>query len=295
MSLQTINIGRFHTGGRVGCHPTILIGTLFVENIGLLDTPATYRFEPEKVQEKIDCSSLVCKKAGVPVVIALSAKTKVAILKQIEFIVEKTDCSFLILGIEEELKLTGLELASSSNVLDRTLYELNSTDASDEEIQKLKENKPAAIMIKLEKRQIHSIDDALEQVDQIKKRLPTDLHSILLLWIDFAEGTSVKTSCEIGQELRSMTGHPIVGSPIEVISGLERLKLKGESSYFSALASTIGFCTAYGFDLLFVGPLQHLPHLSDAQGVVDIYNRSVLIKKSCADDLSECHPIHELM
>jgi len=293
--LQTINIGRFCAGGQVGSHPTILIGSLFVENIGLLDTPETYRFETEKVQNKIDCNTIDCWKTGVPVVIELSVKTEEAILMQIEFIVERTDFSFLVRGTKENIRLAGLELASNLGALDRILYQLRSVDASDEEIQRLAKNKPAAIMVKLEKLQNHSIDDALKQVDQIKARLPVNLHSILLLWIEFMDGVSLKISCELGQQLRKMTGHPIVGSPFKGIYRWEKLKMKGQASFFSALASTIGFCTAYGFDFLFIGPLQHLTHLSAAQGVVDIYNRSALINKSCDDDLSECHPIHELV
>lgn len=295
MSVHALNIGQFQTGGHVGSHPTILIGTLFVENIGLLDTPQTYRFEAEKVQEKIICSSLACKICGVPVVVELSAKTEEAVLKQIAFLVEKTDCSFIVQSITKNIKIAGLELASSSNALERTLYRLKVADVLDHEIQRLTEIKPAAIIVELEKLENNSIDNALKQVEQLKALLPADLHSTIILWIEFKERNALKATCEIGQQLRKMTGHPIAGSPFAAMSNWEELKLKGPSSYFSALASTIGFYTAYGFDLLFIGPLQHLTHLSTAQGVVDIYNRSALMNKNCDDEFSECHPIHELL
>ena len=98
MNVQTVKIGRSYVGGQVGYHPTILIGTMVVENIGVLDTPQTYRFEENKVQENFECSTLDCRKAGVPAMVALSAETEEAIKKQVAFVVDKTDCPFIIQG-----------------------------------------------------------------------------------------------------------------------------------------------------------------------------------------------------
>jgi len=295
MSLQTINIGRFYTGGEVGSHPTILIGTLFVEDIGLLYDTGTFRIEAGKVQENIEINTRNCRKIGMPVIINLFTKTEEAFSKQIEFVIAKTDFPFLISGSKQSTRLAGLEIVTNLRALDRAVYQSISVDSSDNELQWLANNQPSAIMVKLGNLKNHTVDDALKKVDQIKARLPLNLHSRLLLWIDFVDEVSIKRFCEMGQHLRKMTGHPIVGSPFTGIHSWQKLKIKGQAEYVSALASTIGFCTAFGFDFLFIGPLRHLTNLSTAQGVVDIYNRYNLIDKNSEDFLSENHPIHELL
>ena len=98
-------------------------------------------------------------------------------------------------------------------------------------------------------------------------------------------------SCNIAQKLRELTGIPVGGAPCNGLHMWESLKTRGEAVFVASLASTLGYCTAFGLDFLFAGPLRHINCVASAQGVVDAYNRYNLMVHNRDRTFNNEHPI----
>lgn len=291
---KEIQVGEHTLGGPIGKNPTILFGTIFFEGQDLLMDSDKGLFDERKTQKQINENFQVCHDLSVPIFLDVVADTKKAIAKQIDFVAKEFDFPFLIDGSDSDVRMKGLEIASARSALKKTVYNSISLDSTDKELELLIAHNPAAIVVSAIDTVNYGADSALEIVNEIKKKLPSDLHDKFLLDIGFLDEVSVRMSCEIGKKLREITGLPVGGAPCNGLNMWKYLKSRGEKDFTASLASTLGFCTAFGLDFLFAGPLRYLRHVASAQGAVDVYNRYDLVVNNRELPLNKSHPMQAM-
>ncbi|RLD49759.1 MAG: hypothetical protein DRJ05_20530 [Bacteroidetes bacterium] len=291
---KQLQVGSYSIGGPIGANPTSLFGTIFFEGQDLLIDSEEGLFDENKARKQINEGIKVCHDLSVPIFLDVVADTENAIEKQIDFVAKEFDIPFLVDGSDSDVRMKGLEIASNHLALQKTVYNSINADSTNEELDLINELKPAAIVVSAINTANYGVDSALEIVTQIKKKLVPDLHEKLLLDIGFLDEVSAKMSCKIGQELRSITGLPVGGAPCNGLNMWEYLKSRGEKDFIVSLASTLGFCTAFGLDFLFAGPLRYIKHVAPGQGAVDIYNRYNLVVNNRDLSLSENHPMQSM-
>ena len=290
----TIKVGQFCLGGPVGAYPTALFGTIFFEGQDLLIDSEEGIFDVKKAQRQIHISSKACQELAVPLFLDVVAETEQAISNEIEFVIREFDTPFLVDASDEDIRMRGLETVSELSALDRTVYNSISVDSTDEELKLIERLQPAAIVVSAIDTTNYGVDSALETVNQVKDRLSSDLHHKLLLDIGFLDEVSVKMSCDIGHKLRKLTRLPVGGAPCNGLHMWESLKARGEKVFVASLAATLGFCTAFGLDFLFAGPLRHINLVASAQGVADVYNRYNLMVNNRDQTFNNNHPIQAM-
>jgi len=287
----SLKIGQHYLGGNVGENPTALFGTIFFEGQDLIIDSEKGLFDDQKARKQIHISSKTCQELAVPLFLDVVAETEQAISKEIEFVVKEFDTPFLIDASDEDVRMRGVEIVSRLSALDRAVYNSIGVDSPDEELKLIERFQPAAIVVSAIDTSNYGVESALETVNTVKERLSSDLHHKMLLDIGFLDEVSVKMSCKIGQELRKLTGIPVGGAPCNGLHMWESLKTRGEMGFIASLASTLGYCTAFGLDFLFAGPLRHINFVATAQGVADVYNRYSLMINDRTQAFDTDHPI----
>jgi tetrahydromethanopterin S-methyltransferase subunit H len=289
-----IKVGDYRLGGLLGMNPTVLFGTIFFEGQQLLLDSDKGVFNEDAAFNQISESLTISTDVSVPVFLDIVADTEDAISNQIDFIINQFNVPFLVDGSDSDVRIAGLKKVSELYALERTVYNSIGVDSPDEEFEALIENPPAAIIVSAIDTSDYCADSALEIVRKVKERLPQKLHNKLMLDIGFLDEASVKMSCLIGKIVRKETGLPVGGAPCNGLQMWDTLKARGDDDLTVSLAATLGFCTAYGMDFLFAGPLRFIKYISPAQGTADIYNRYNLMISNRSLSFSEKHPMNSM-
>lgn len=287
-----VKVGDYTLGGQLGMNPTILFGTIFFEGQTLLMDSETGTFNEDMAKKQISDNAGAGKSVSVPVFIDVVADTEAAIKKQIDFTANQFDIPFLVDGSDSDVRIAGLKQAYQSNALQKTVYNSIGVDSPDEELEAVINHPPAAIIVSAIDTSNYGTDSAIGILYEIKKKLPQNLHKKLLLDIGFLDEASVKMACQIGKEVREDTGLPVGGAPCNGLQMWDALRSRSNADFTVCLASTLGFCAAFGMDFLFAGPLRFIRHIAPAQGAVDIYNRYDLMINNRNLSLADNHPMN---
>lgn len=286
-----VKVGDYTLGGQLDLHPTVLFGTIFFEGQTLLSDSETGAFNEDMAKRLIKMNFEAGERISVPVFLDVVADTEAAIKNQIGFTANQFDIPFLVDGSDSDVRLAGLEQASRAEALGRTVYNSVGVDSPQEELAAIIRHPPAAVIVSAIDTSDYGVASALDIVKAIKTRLPREFHQKLLLDIGFLDEASVKMACRIGQEVRAATGLPVGGAPCNGLQMWDALKSGGDPDLVVSLASTLGYCTAFGMDFLFAGPLRFIRHIAPAQGAVDIYNRYDLMAKNRHISFTAAHPM----
>ena len=265
-----VKVGDYTLGGQLGMNPTILFGTIFFEGQTLLMDSETGTFNEDMAKKQISDNAGAGKSVSVPVFIDVVADTDAAIKKQIDFTANQFDIPFLVDGSDSDVRIAGLKQAYQSNALQKTVYNSIGVDSPDEELEAVINHPPAAIIVS-------AIDTSNYGTDSA---------------IGFLDEASVKMACQIGKEVREDTGLPVGGAPCNGLQIWDALRSRSNADFTVCLASTLGFCAAFGMDFLFAGPLRFIRHIAPAQGAVDIYNRYDLMINNRNLSLADNHPMN---
>lgn len=287
-----VKVGDYTLGGQLGMNPTILFGTIFFEGQTLLMDSETGTFNEDMAKKQISDNAGAGESVSVPVFIDVVADTEAAIEKQIDFTANQFDIPFLVDGSDSDVRIAGLKQAYQSNALQKTVYNSIGVDSPDEELEAVINHPPAAIIVSAIDTSNYGTDSAIEILYEIKKKLPQNLHKKLLLDIGFLDEASVKMACQIGKKVREDTGLPVGGAPCNGLQMWDALRSRSNADFTVCLASTLGFCAAFGMDFLFAGPLRFIRHIAPAQGAVDIYNRYDLMINNRNLSLADNHPMN---
>ncbi len=290
----SLTIGPYCIGGPIGLHPTAILGTIFFEGQDLLLDPDKGDFDVEKARGQIEASIRSAGEVAVSLLLDVVADTEEAISKELDFVINEFEVPFVIDSSDEDVRMYGLEIASRLSALDRAVYNSIGADSSEEEFKMIQNIHPAAVVVSAIDASDYGVESALGTINSIRDRLPQELEHKVLLDIGFLDEVSVKISCKIAQELRKKTGLPVGGAPCNGLHMWKTLKAREEETFLSVLASTLGYCTAFGLDFLFVGPLRHIKHIAWAQAASDIYNRYYLMEKDRSQAGDQEHPIHKM-
>lgn len=287
----TIKIGKYQMGGPEGTFPTAMFGTIFFAGQELLHDSETGEFDWEAALKQIESNQSVCREFAIPLYLDVVAETPEAVSRQVGFVASETDLPFLIDASDEDVRMAGLQKAVELSALERTVYNSIYNDSADKELELIAQHPPAAIVIGAMDAMNYGLESALDVVTEIKGRLPDSLHDRLLLDVGFLDEATAGVSCAVAKQLRAKTGLPVGGAPSNGLHMWETLKSMGETHFVAALAGTIGYCTAFGLDFLFIGPLRYAKLAVAAQGAADVYNRYKLMLEDRGRSLPQEHPI----
>lgn len=287
-------LGPYQMGGTIGEFPTLLFGTIFFEGQTLLTDPAEGIIDKNRALHQIQGCAEACSDVAVPLCLDVVAETPEAMERELEFVAEHTSLPFLVDASDEEVRFAGLRKAAGLDCLDRSIYNSIGEDSSEEELEALERYTPAGILVRAMDPLDFGVASAQNVVEKIRMRLSPALRTKLLLDVGFLDEVSVKISCDVAAQLRERCGLPVGGAPCNGLQMWKRLKSDGELPLLVTLASTLGYCSAFGLDFVFIGPLRFARAVSIGQAAADVYNRYYL--RSClgSGELTNQHPIRAM-
>ena len=119
---KVFDIGGVKIGGQPGQYPTAMIGSIFYHGDKAVLDEKNGTFNKEKIEALIQQAAEISEKTGNPNIIDVVGAWPDALVKYIDFVVDKTDSPFLIDGTTPEVRVAGIKHVKEVGLTDRALY-----------------------------------------------------------------------------------------------------------------------------------------------------------------------------
>lgn len=147
MTLHELTIGNATIGGPLGSRPGLLVGSLFYDKHSVVKDAFAGEFDEERAAALLAKATDAAERTGTQIAIDVIAASPEAIMKFLPFVADNCPLPMMINTSEADVHIAGLEIAAKNGFLDRCIYASLNMDTEDDEIEALKKNPPAAVMI----------------------------------------------------------------------------------------------------------------------------------------------------
>ncbi len=144
---QSVQIGNAVIGGPLGSRTGLAIGSIFYDNHSIVEDAFEGTFDAKRAGALIERVNQLSQIYGVQMGFDVIGATEEAIRTALPFVAEHSRLPILINATEAEVRIAGLEAASTLGILDRCVYASLNEDTEDEEIEALARHRPAGVMI----------------------------------------------------------------------------------------------------------------------------------------------------
>lgn len=280
-------------GGQPGERPTVLIGTIFYHGHKILVNETTGDFNRERAEELINRQEEFSEKTGNPHMIDVVGTSPEAMRKFLDFVASTTDAPILIDGVSASVRISGLEYARESGLIDKIVYNSLTPESKPEELEKIKEfNVKNAILLAYNTREFSSNG----RIKAIEMLLPKTYEAGIenpLIDTCVLDIPSLGMACRAVFNLKSKFGLPVGCGPHNAISTWKGLKTKmGKQAMHPSIASASAITAAIGADFILYGPIEHADYIFPAIALVDAAYSTLYIEEGKM--LSRNHPIFKI-
>ena len=144
---HVLKIGNTSVGGPMGASTGLAVGSIFYDNHTVVTDPMAGEFNKNRAAELVERVNKLSIRYGIQMAFDIIAASPEAMERFLEFVSGRTRLPLLINATDAEVRMAGLEAAGKLGILDRAVYASLNEDTEDEELELLKRQRPAAVMI----------------------------------------------------------------------------------------------------------------------------------------------------
>ncbi|MDR2957161.1 MAG: hypothetical protein LBU61_03135 [Coriobacteriales bacterium] len=136
---KTMKIGDTYVGGKMGAHPTVLVGSIFYYGDSIVSDHIKGIFDKAAALQLLKAEAGYSLQSGNPRIVDVVAETEEAMLRYLDFIIQNTTTPFFVDSSIAAVRLAGIRYCAEQNVLERAVYNTIEPMSSDDEYAELAE------------------------------------------------------------------------------------------------------------------------------------------------------------
>ncbi len=286
---ETFEIGGVSVGGRPGVRPTVMIGSMFYHGHEIVVNEDRGEFLADEAEKLIRQQEDYAARTGNPCMLDVVGATPEAIERYLEFASNATDMPLLIDGTTADVRISGLNYASRSGLINRVVYNSIQPETGKSELQALREaGVQNAIVL------TYCLQDftAKGRVHAVRELLPKIRDAgIQKLMIDTCvlDIATLGQACSSIYDVKNELGLPAGGGVHNAVSTWRGLKSKmGRQAEKPCVAAAAAAAVLAGADFVLYGPIEDAPFVFPAVAMLDTATSQIAVEHG--DNPQENHP-----
>lgn len=275
MEQKRLKIGNVEIGGQPGELPTVLMGSIFYRGDKLVSDQEKGVFDKSQALELLQIEEKLSKTYCIPRIIDVVAETVPAMINYLEFIMENTDCPFLVDSSHPEVKIEAFRFLAKEGRQERAIYNSIDPNYKKEELDCLKEYGVKNVVILafslaylMPNMRMGLLGGKNGEKGLIKLVIDSGIENIL---IDpgVLDLPSTSWSGQIIQMVKEQFGYPCGCAPSNALNTWRRKKNIPTPIFEAAGTAIFALPVFYGADFILYGPLSNSPWVYPALAVTD--------------------------
>jgi len=290
---DAFQIGNVRIGGRRGCVPTVLIGTIFYSKHCIIKDELKGEFDREVAEQLIKKQEEFSDKTGNQHMIDVVGSTPEALTRFLDFVVGVTDAPVLLDGISSSVRVDVLDYVRDSGLKDRIVYNSLSPELKNEELEKIREvGIRSAVLLAFNSKEFTSRG----RVNAVRRILPLATGAGIdkpLIDTAVIDIPSLGMACKAIQLLRQEFGLPVGSGAHNAIGTWKGLRKKmGKKAVDPSMAAACAITVSAGANFVLYGPMEFADYIFPAIAMVDAAYAQLEIERGIMPDRQ--HPIFKI-
>lgn len=270
------DIGGVKIGGQPGEFPSVLMGSIFYHGHKIMIDPIKGIFDEGAAKALLDQELEVSQETGNPRIIDVLGDTEEALTKHVEFILKYTDAPILFDSPSPEVRVKALKnFANDPSAIDRIIYNSIEENATDEELQVIKDcGVKAAVILAFSKKHLKPSkrlellvgDDKTKGLISVAKSAGIDKFLIDPGVLDVASSSWTTRAIH---DIKEEYGYPGGCAPSNALYLWKKMRSKGTPYFEVAGASVFTYPISQGGDFILYGPMSNAPWVYRAVATTD--------------------------
>lgn len=286
---KVFDIGGVKVGGVPGTRPTVLIGTIFYRKHGIVTDERRGEFDRLKAEELIKTQEEFSDRTGNPCMLDVMGATPEAMIRELEFAAEASNCPLLIGGVSLQARMEALRYVDEVGLSDRTVYNSIAPEYKPSELEALKRSDVnSAVFLAYQIRDFTSRGRLRTIIKTIPKILEAGIEKLMIdtFVLDIP---SLGSACRAIYEVKNRLGYPTGCGAHNAIGTWTGLKTKmGYQAKKPSTAVASALPVAFGGDFVFYGPIEGANYIFPAVALVNAAYSQISIEDGIRPDRS--HP-----
>jgi tetrahydromethanopterin S-methyltransferase subunit H len=292
---KTLEIGNVTLGGVPDSNPAFPVGSIFYGGHSIVSDPWDGEFNEERAETLIQHVNAASERCGMPSGIDIVSASEVAIGKYIEFVTARTDQPFMINSSEAEVRMAGLRKCQELGVFDRVIYASLTEDTEPEELELLKEIRPAAVMVLAANVENLTPKGSVEIMEDLLLPMLEEINvEVPIVDVGVMDPPSIGLSLRSLRLLKETYSFPVGGAFSNAIFTWPGLRDRGRDALNATLVASATLFRAYGGDLLHYGIIEKAAIVIQAIATCEVY-LGYTAQMFDGVDLSNPHPLQYML
>ncbi|MFW9786134.1 MAG: tetrahydromethanopterin S-methyltransferase subunit H [Candidatus Thorarchaeota archaeon] len=284
---RTLNIGGVRIGGPLGLIPTVLIPSLFYNKDRLVKNATTGEFDKDKTENMINILSDLTERTGLGTMLDVVAMTEEAMVKYLQFLVDRTDFPLLIDGSDSlEVNAAGIRYAMDSGFLDRVIINSLTPDSDDDLFVVVQETGlKNALILTFNSASLASSSKRVEIADNLINKAQSVGVSNILIDTGVMDLPTLGIACKTQNLLKDKYGYPVGNGAHNAVSTWTGLVPKfGREAKKPAVVGSSLMPVSLGADFVLMGPARDAPLVYPSIAMIDVAYSGILIEERIRPD-----------
>ncbi|MCL5734237.1 MAG: tetrahydromethanopterin S-methyltransferase subunit H [Actinobacteria bacterium] len=263
-------IGDVRIGGKIGEHPTVLIGSMFFRGHQIVSDHDKGIFDKSKAKELLDIEEELSAQTGNPRIIDVIGETGEALINYIEWVAANYSSPILVDSSVPKARMEAITYFSKTEVAPRLIYNSLEPHYKEDELACIKESGiKSAVALPLTTKALKP----KARVKLLKENiLPAAERAGLenvLVDVGVLDIPSVGWSAQAIYEIKNNLGLPSGCAPANAIYQWSKIKDRGTPAFEAAASLVCASSDLWGGDFVFYGLTKNAPWIYPACAGLD--------------------------
>jgi tetrahydromethanopterin S-methyltransferase subunit H len=257
---KVYRIGDVEIGGQPGERPTVLIGSIFFARHQIVQDARLGIFDEEKADALLNAEAEVSAFTGNPRFVDPVGDTSEALIRYIEFIARRTTAPILVDSPLQKVRIEALRHFSGTDLMSRLVYNSIAEDRTEQELAAIRASGiQSAIVLAFSMKAMKPAQRVKLLEDELLPAAFSAGIKNILIDTGVLDIASASWSALCIREVKARLGYPAGCAPANAICTWEKMKVRGQTAYTSAMAAALAMMAFEGADFLLYGPMRFAP------------------------------------